>query len=72
MQQNIGVFYVANRFSCHAEKDAIMKVRDKNILSMCKIYIVKIVDGKVCDAHPCEMCKKLLSKYNVEKYYQII
>jgi cytidine deaminase len=64
------VFYESYKFSTHAEKDAIKKVKDKNILKKCKIYIIKIKNDNVEQAIPCEMCNKLLKKYGINKIYR--
>lgn len=61
--------YECNKFSIHAEKDAIRKVKDKNILQYCKIYIVKIKNGKLEQGIPCPMCYNLLKKYNINKIF---
>jgi deoxycytidylate deaminase len=61
--------YETNKYSIHAEKDAIMKVKDKNILKYCKIYIVKIKNGQLEQGIPCPMCYNLLKKYNINKIY---
>ena len=61
--------YETNKYSIHAEKDAIMKVKDKNILKYCKIYIVKIKNDKLEQGIPCPMCYNLLKKYNINKIY---
>jgi uncharacterized LabA/DUF88 family protein len=34
--------YETNKYSIHAEKDAIQKIKDKSILRDCKIYIIRI------------------------------
>ncbi len=65
--QKVSVFYEANKYTCHAEKDAIVKVKNKSILKDCKIYIGRIKNNKLESATPCEMCKKLLKKYGVKK-----
>jgi deoxycytidylate deaminase len=61
--------YECNKFSIHAEKDAIRKVKNKNILQYCKIYIVKIKEGKLEQGIPCPMCYNLLKKYNINKIF---
>lgn len=61
------VFYEPNKYSVHAEKDAIQKIKNKNILKKCKIFIGKITDDKISIATPCDMCCNLLKKYCVEK-----
>jgi cytidine deaminase len=60
------VFYEANKYSVHAEKDAIMQVKNKNRLNRCKMIVIKIVNGNISCAKPCEMCKKLLNKYKIK------
>ena len=59
------VFYEPYKYSIHAEKDAIMNVKNKKILNKCKIVIVKISDGKIINCGPCKMCKELLCKYKI-------
>jgi cytidine deaminase len=61
------VFYEAKKYSVHAEKSAIMKVKNKHILKFCKIYIIKIKNNCIEHANPCEMCSKLLTKYGLQK-----
>jgi cytidine deaminase len=63
----ISVFYEAYKYGIHAEKNAIMSVRDKNLLSKSKIVIVRLKDGVVVKAKPCKMCQNLLDKYKVSK-----
>lgn len=63
----IRVFYEAYKYSQHAEKDAIRKVRNKNILKKCKFYIIKVKNNEIEQATPCQMCCNLLKKYKVEK-----
>jgi deoxycytidylate deaminase len=65
----IVVFYEANKYTCHAEKDAILKIKDKNILKKCKIYIGRYKYGTIETATPCSMCTKLLKKYGIKKIY---
>lgn len=67
----VSVFYVANKYSVHAEKDAIMKFKNKNNLKYAKIIIVKLINNKLCPAKPCKMCMKLLEKYNMFRIYSI-
>lgn len=65
------VFYEASKYSTHAEKDAIKKVKNKNILKYCKFFVVKIRDGDIVQATPCDMCNDLLKKYGVQKICNI-
>ena len=56
--------YEPNKHSVHAEKHAILNLKNKSILSKCKIRILKINSGGiVSECGPCPMCKKLLTKY---------
>ena len=63
------VFYVPNKYTIHAEKDAIRKIKDKTILPNCKIYIGKIINNELCYCGPCEMCSNLMQKYNCDKIW---
>lgn len=68
--------YEIYKYSCHAEKDAflkIKKVRQKGLkgLKNAKIYIGRIIDGKLCTAEPCHLCSKLLVKYGAKKVMKI-
>jgi cytidine deaminase len=65
------VFYEASKYSEHAEKNAIKKISDKNILKKCKIFIIRIKNGEIIQETPCDMCKKLLKKYGVNKIHNI-
>ena len=69
--KNVYNDYQPNKYSIHAEKNAIQKIKNKNILKECKIYIIRI---KKSDNHilydleqgiPCNMCNHLLNKYNL-------
>jgi deoxycytidylate deaminase len=59
--------YETYKHSIHAEKHAIMNVKDKTILPLSKIIIVRLQDGNIVQAKPCEMCKNLLDKYKLCK-----
>ncbi len=63
------VFYVPNKYTIHAEKDAIRKIKDKTILPHCKIYIGKIINNELCPCGPCEMCSNLIQKYDCDKIW---
>ena len=60
--------YIPKKYSIHAEKDAIMKVKDKKLLKESKIYVIRISrsDNFIIES-PCDMCEKLLDKYNIKK-----
>ena len=61
-----GVFYEANKYTVHAEKAAIMSVRNRHILKDCKIYIIKLTrDNNIEPAISCPACAKLLRKYHL-------
>jgi len=49
-----------------------MNVKDKTILSSSKIIIVRLHDGNIVQAKPCEMCKNLLDKYKLCKIYTMV
>jgi len=59
--------YESNKHSIHAEKDAIRKIKNKNILKKCKIYIIKLKDNEIEKGIPCPMCYNLLEKYKISK-----
>jgi cytidine deaminase len=61
------VFYEPFKYSTHAEKDAIRKVKNKSLLKYCKIHIIKIKGDQITNATPCEMCCNLLKKYNLNQ-----
>ena len=63
------IIYECNKHSIHAEKDAIMKIKNKTILKNCKIYIIKIKDNYIEKGIPCPMCYNLLHKYNIYKIF---
>ena len=64
--------YETYKHSIHAERNAIMNVKDKTILSSSKIIIIRLHDGNIVQAKPCEMCKNLLDKYKLYKIYTIV
>ena len=65
-QNLISVFYVANRYTIHAEQDCIRKC-PKKIISKCTMILVKITH--LDNVAPCEMCAKLISKYKIKRIY---
>ena len=64
--------YETYKHSIHAERNAIMNVKDKTILSSSKIIIVRLLDGNIVQAKPCEMCKNLLDKHKLCKIYTMV
>lgn len=66
--KNSDCCYEPNKHSVHAEKHAIMNVKNKSILNKCTIIIFKITySGVVKECRPCPMCQKLLNKYNLKQ-----
>jgi len=65
------VFYESNKYSTHAELDAIRKIKNKNILRECKIVIGKINNNNIEQGIPCDMCTNLLKKYGIKKICNI-
>ncbi len=62
--------YEPNKHSVHAERDAIMKVKNKTILNKCRIIIYKMThSGVIKECGPCEMCFKLLNKYSLKQKF---
>ncbi len=62
--------YEPNKHSIHAERDAIMKVKNKSILNKCRIIIYKLTHSGVAkECGPCEMCLKLLNKYYLKQKF---
>ena len=59
--------FEVNKHSIHAERDAIMSVKNKTLLPESKIIIIKITNGQINVTAPCEMCKKLLNKYKISR-----
>lgn len=57
--------YAPNKYTIHAERAAILKVKDKSVLPRCKIYIGKITDGELVHSGPCSMCDNLIKKLKI-------
>ncbi len=64
-------FYDVYKHSIHAEKKAIMSVKNKSLLSSSKIVIIRLSDGQIVPAQPCAICKNLLDKYKLCKIYTL-
>jgi hypothetical protein len=43
----------------------------KHELKNCKIYIIRINNGDMHPAQPCDKCSKLLNKFRISKVYTI-
>jgi len=67
-QQSI-VFYEPYKYSTHAEKNAIISVKNKTLLKYCKIYIIKLSSDNIEIGIPCHKCEKLLLKYRAKICY---
>ena len=66
--KNSGCCYEPNKHSVHAERHAIMNVKNKTILRKCSIIIFKITySGVIKECQPCQMCQKLLDKYQLKQ-----
>lgn len=57
----------------HAEIDAIRKLKDKDFLSSCDLYVCrlkykgrKLVDGLAC---PCEGCQQAIEDFNIKRVF---
>jgi|UniRef100_A0A6C0EEG8 deoxycytidylate deaminase len=76
--KNIYGDYQPNRYSIHAEKNAIQKIKNKNLLKECKIYIIRIkksddnISYGLEQGVPCNMCNNLLKKYNLTKIINLL
>jgi deoxycytidylate deaminase len=67
MMIKIIIFYESNKYSIHAEQSAIYKIKNKNIIKYCKIYIIKLdSNNNVCPASPCDMCQSLICKSKIK------
>ncbi len=62
-------FYESYKYTIHAEKSCIMSINTqyKKKLSVCKMVVVRIINGNpiVCDC--CIMCSELLAKYKIKR-----
>lgn len=63
--------HMYHKFSCHAEYDALRKVKKTFDLSNAEMYVVRIgPNGAYLKmSKPCEGCKKLILKANIGKVY---
>jgi deoxycytidylate deaminase len=63
-------YYSSNKFSTHAEKDAIKKIKDAKILSKSIIYVIRLQSDQngtisIIQGEPCHHCNALISKYKL-------
>jgi len=65
--------YENNKYSVHAEQNAINKIRNKLLLCKCTIYIIRLknlneitIDNNNIELGiPCEACNNLINKYKI-------
>jgi len=55
--------------SIHAEVMAINNCPNQNILSKCKLIVVRFETGKMKISLPCKFCQKFLRKKKITKIY---
>lgn len=54
----------------HAEIDAIVKVKDKDILKECELYVLRLTKGnRIGNSKPCAGCMNALSYYGIKKFH---
>ena len=58
--------YETNKYSIHAEVSCMIKC-DKKILSQCELLVIKIKNGRVTTATPCQKCLNYIKKCGVRK-----
>lgn len=75
VQTNV-VFYVANKYSIHAEQNCIRKCKNKAIIRHCTLILVTVSgNNKLKYCEPCHMCAHIIKKYKVRKvinYHNVI
>jgi hypothetical protein len=71
----ISMFYVANKYSIHAEQNCIQRCKNKNILKECTLILVKLNSKKqLVKCESCDKCCHVINKYKIKKvitYYEI-
>lgn len=57
--------------SCHAEQNAIMKVRDKKKLKNASIIVIRInhFSESISNARPCENCMRSIRFFHIKNIY---
>jgi hypothetical protein len=63
------VFYVAYRYSIHAEVSCILKCKQKQLIAKSKMIIIKLIDNKPVICEPCNSCYLFIKKHNIKKIY---
>lgn len=68
LQEISVVFYVANKYSIHAEQNCISKVKNKAILKQCTLILVcPSCKGTLIECKPCDMCWHIINKYKINR-----
>jgi deoxycytidylate deaminase len=70
LSNNYSDDYIPNKYSIHAEKDAILKIKDKSVLKNCKIYVIRLKNPRsksiiTENGVMCDMCNHLIKKYGL-------
>lgn len=54
--------------SIHGEVSAIVNTPNKNILSECVLYVVRLSkNGSLASSKPCQQCENVIAKYNIRR-----
>ena len=54
--------------SVHGEVSAIVNTPNKNILSECVLYVVRVSkNGSLMSSKPCQQCENVITKYNIRR-----
>lgn len=57
------------RKSYHAERNALVNIKDKRILNKCTVYLLRIDrNNNPYPGIPCEMCSKFLERKGIQGY----
>lgn len=61
--------HMYHRYSCHAEYEALRKIKKNTNLANAEMYIVRIGTNHLKLSKPCDACTKLIMKANIGKVY---
>lgn len=63
--------YILNKYSIHAELNCINNCKNKKIIKDSKMILFRISKGQFIKCECCNICKKIIEKYNIKKvvYY---